>query len=963
MINLQEINQNLFKIDTMSLQKGDFDIIYYSVFRSVDSINIKNKYTGEPFFPDPIHYTEFTNPSGSFDSLDELGEYLGSIIALGTNSVSIIYENSANKQNSMIYDGTGVKYPTVDAVNTQANNLLKVASGTGFIDFDDTFNMVLTSPTLITVAGSNPGTFIKSRLFVPPFVPIDAIKNITSRTLLAASISLPSDGRYFRFLGYDYNTDSIVDSSTGFFLVNDIVALGVVELLRSGGVNTFTSFQMQLDVSTVSLFDLTMSPNQTTSNISPNNNLTAGISGGVIKSCGISWGSSNPHIKVVPANGITPFIRIDPAYLTTTTGYPTTTTVDTTTYWNGISLVSTGNNNSASVQRWLLHIDGRIFLQAGEQTFSTLAAAELAATTVVFSDIIPSELVIELCRMASVKITSDLSNTTQTQFYYGGNGGTGAGGGTSFSTLGGSPYDNTLLGIELNNKTSISTSLNINGNSYNLSSSREWRVGEGDTGLIDFGGIIQSSSTTINIGPAVAFIVDNETNPEIPTYVRINYPGENNKTVTTIGSGLSTYVMLSPSGSGSGVISFQNTFPTSPERKTKVWLGKIGHPSGSITTVGNEPDSILSPIAQHRDLSQDLGYRNIGIYTYPNGSNLNINLTQGYIGGDGINFVNSKTNPNRIVMGPLVAAQFLYRTQIGGATGLVTTMDPGNYDVGGVVTPIPGAGSRCSNQYIFIVPGAGIIIQYGQNYYNSITEAIAAINKETFLIYSNLPNNAVLINAVSIRKDATLLNDLNQAQFFRANKLGETNGSTAGVSISTLQSAFNNSLVPQIEVPDSLGPLTIKSARSSNTGSIQEWQNISGSTTARITGNGDITGNSFIKSGGSGSQCLMADGTTFDLLTNQIEVSGSNTTQLSWNGKEVTFMTSGLHTIPNTLTAQFSYDLAADDGVTVTWAITAPFTWRVAGLAVGVAPPSMTAGQFCTVSRRIGTNEIRVRGL
>ncbi len=99
------------------------------------------------------------------------------------------------------------------------------------------------------------------------------------------------------------------------------------------------------------------------------------------------------------------------------------------------------------------------------------------------------------------------------------------------------------------------------------------------------------------------------------------------------------------------------------------------------------------------------------------------------------------------------------------------------------------------------------------------------------------------------------------------------------------------------------------------------------------------------------------------LLLNQIEVSGNQTVQLTWNGKEVTAMTSGLHTIPNTLPDQFSYDVAADDGATVTWAITAPFTWRVAGLAVGVAPPSMTAGQFCTVSKRIGTNEIRVRGL
>lgn len=99
------------------------------------------------------------------------------------------------------------------------------------------------------------------------------------------------------------------------------------------------------------------------------------------------------------------------------------------------------------------------------------------------------------------------------------------------------------------------------------------------------------------------------------------------------------------------------------------------------------------------------------------------------------------------------------------------------------------------------------------------------------------------------------------------------------------------------------------------------------------------------------------------LLTPQIEVSGSQTVHAGWNGKEVTFMSSGLLTIPNFLVDEFSFALAADSGVTITWAIASPFTWRVAGLPVGDAPPTMTDGQFCQVSRRKGTNEIRVRGL
>lgn len=99
------------------------------------------------------------------------------------------------------------------------------------------------------------------------------------------------------------------------------------------------------------------------------------------------------------------------------------------------------------------------------------------------------------------------------------------------------------------------------------------------------------------------------------------------------------------------------------------------------------------------------------------------------------------------------------------------------------------------------------------------------------------------------------------------------------------------------------------------------------------------------------------------ILNPQIEVSGNQTADVLWNGKEITFMTSGLLTIPSTLPSEYSFALAADSGVTITWAITAPHTWRVAGLTVGTPPPTMTAGQFCQVSKRIGTNEIRVRGL
>ena len=98
------------------------------------------------------------------------------------------------------------------------------------------------------------------------------------------------------------------------------------------------------------------------------------------------------------------------------------------------------------------------------------------------------------------------------------------------------------------------------------------------------------------------------------------------------------------------------------------------------------------------------------------------------------------------------------------------------------------------------------------------------------------------------------------------------------------------------------------------------------------------------------------------LLRPQIEVSGNQTAVTGWNGKEITFITNGLLTVQGTLPEQFNFALRADNS-TITWAITAPFTWRVDGLTVGTAPSTMSSGQIAYVSRRLNTNEIRVSGL
>lgn len=83
----------------------------------------------------------------------------------------------------------------------------------------------------------------------------------------------------------------------------------------------------------------------------------------------------------------------------------------------------------------------------------------------------------------------------------------------------------------------------------------------------------------------------------------------------------------------------------------------------------------------------------------------------------------------------------------------------------------------------------------------------------------------------------------------------------------------------------------------------------------------------------------------------QIEIGTSQNVSSSWNKKTILFTANCTITVPSTLLAQFGFVFRTLAGVTVTWTITAPFTW-------GTTPtttPEKTTGSFM---RRGSTNTI-----
>lgn len=84
----------------------------------------------------------------------------------------------------------------------------------------------------------------------------------------------------------------------------------------------------------------------------------------------------------------------------------------------------------------------------------------------------------------------------------------------------------------------------------------------------------------------------------------------------------------------------------------------------------------------------------------------------------------------------------------------------------------------------------------------------------------------------------------------------------------------------------------------------------------------------------------------------QIEVGASGDVQTAWDGQTIIFNTSCTITVPATLPNSFTFNAVTLAGVTVTWAITAPFTWL---FGTPTATPQMSTLNF---TRRGSTNSI-----
>lgn len=281
----------------------------------------------------------------------------------------------------------------------------------------------------------------------------------------------------------------------------------------------------------------------------------------------------------------------------------------------------------------------------------------------------------------------------------------------------------------------------------------------------------------IDILPFIGYIVNNNSlTPNAPTVIRVDFPGTTVELDAAAQTRASTWFLVDAIGN----ITQQAAAPTNAQRRSALLLGTVFFNVATqvILEAQSLPVILSQPSNQFVDLLEALGPFSIsGNIISPNGANRSINKSAGRLFARASNHFASGVLTNDPHIFDSVAqtpAVFRRTLRTGSVTpSPVSTLDPANFDLNGVLTPVGGGSNTTTIQRVFMFPSNSpsnqVVVQYGQNTYSSLANATAAIGSGTF-VSSLSPSLATLIGYISVIRTATNLSDPTQASFTIAGK-------------------------------------------------------------------------------------------------------------------------------------------------------------------------------------------------
>lgn len=315
------------------------------------------------------------------------------------------------------------------------------------------------------------------------------------------------------------------------------------------------------------------------------------------------------------------------------------------------------------------------------------------------------------------------------------------------------------------------------------------------TGVLDAPVLSAGATTgTFDVSAGMIQVVDNTTDINNPTKVEVDITAKTNVAITNILTQPVTYIVAT----SSDTILQLSGFPTPEQRRDNAFLGVVVHTDNvNVNAINNIPDFVLSPASQLYDLMRGIGAFNLdGNRIEANGANLSINKLSGSMFKAGVNAGTNGKNPHEIDLAAKILATFRYRLQDSVEGGDVTVLDPTQYDNGGVLTAVP-TNNNTTIQRVYVFPSNEIRLQYGQEVFSNIADAVSAVGKETFVTEDNIKENGLLLASIVVRKGATDLTNPADGQIFIASRFGEL-GSVGSKFSTIFQDIYENSPIPQI---------------------------------------------------------------------------------------------------------------------------------------------------------------------
>lgn len=284
------------------------------------------------------------------------------------------------------------------------------------------------------------------------------------------------------------------------------------------------------------------------------------------------------------------------------------------------------------------------------------------------------------------------------------------------------------------------------------------------TGLMS-GGTMAPNGTSVNFGETVGYVVDYTTDSFRPTLTRIHI---NAQTVPLSAPSLArtlTWWLLA----SNGTFVQQALEPTRTQRRTHLVLGFSIVFGGVVVTANAIPQYMPQPYNNFADLTDSLGpFLANGAQMTPNGVNLSFNITSGTLFSRSFAVDTTPNDPNVVItaaQSPALVRHALSTTTV--FPPPVTVIDPANYEVGGVLVPVPGGANVSTIQRVFIFAQDNasdqLVIQYGQKTYASLSAAVAGVGVEPYIV--NPAFVGALVGWICVTHTATNLSDPAQATF------------------------------------------------------------------------------------------------------------------------------------------------------------------------------------------------------